>query len=231
MEENPWILASRGELPEEELDPELVPFQTVEPPFGLMIKHPLVFSAVHHPRLNAAVNWALREKKAQRARYVEQRDWRGYVFCHERPYRLDAFADVNAEIPDHLYWPILGDIYTDSENIWQREELWREALTCDRPGREFLMEPAEQRALAQLPEEIAVYRGFCISGRERGLSWTTQRATAAWFASRLAMDGQTPRVAEGRIWRDEVIAHFSGRGEHEVLLLPEDVRDVVITRP
>jgi len=231
MEENPWILAARGELPEEELDPELAPFQSVEPPFGLMIKHPLVFSPVHHPRLNAAINWALREKKAQRARYADGGDWRGYVFCHERPYRLDAFAEVTAEIPDHLYWPILGDIYTDSENIWQREDLWREALTCNRPGRELLMEPPERRALAQLPEDLAVYRGFCVTGRERGLSWTTERHTAAWFAARLAMDGQTPRVAEGRTARDRVIAYFTGRGESELLILPETVQDMIITRP
>lgn len=228
MDENPWILASRGELPEEELDPELRAWQSVEPPFGLMIKHPLVFAPVHHPRLNAAVNWSLREKKRMRRTYLEREDWRGYVFCHERPYRLDAFDDIHAYMPDHLYWGLLGDIWTDSENIWQRQDHWQRLLGAPRPGRAHLMDESEQRALAAMDPTIVVHRGYAVTGREHGLSWTRDRATASWFAGRLAHDGQTPRVASGVVARAAVIAHFTGRGEDELVILPGAVQEMTI---
>jgi hypothetical protein len=31
-------------------------------------------------------------------------------------------------MPDEVYWEILGDIWTDSENIWQHKDGWREAF-------------------------------------------------------------------------------------------------------
>jgi hypothetical protein len=47
----------------------------------------------------------------------------------------------------------------------------------------FVSEPA---GLAPPTEPLTIYRGTTL-GRRRGLSWTTDRATAQWFANRFAL--------------------------------------------
>jgi hypothetical protein len=65
------------------------------------------------------------------------------------------------------------------------------------------------------------------AGEGTGLSWTTDREKAVWFARRFP--GPEPRVLTGRTRRGNVIAYFAGRQEAEVIVLPEDVEVVAVT--
>ncbi len=87
------------------------------------------------------------------------------------------------------------------------------------------MEADERRALAALPDPVPVFRGYARDGCERGLSWTTERERAEWFAHRFAgLDGEPQaRVTVGAVPKAKVIAYLLGRQENEVLALPEDV--------
>lgn len=215
----------------EELDPELEAYLEESDEFGwTMIRHPLVYSVIHTDQLNKQVNKMLKYKKEALERALQEENWHTYVYLHERAYRIDAFIEIEDVLPDETYWELLGQIWTDSENIYQNEEQWRDLLTSPRPGHEAMMSDDEKTALAEDPaDEFPIYRGFIREGREQGLSWSTNSITAKWFARRLAQDGDTPRLATGTVSKADVIAFFDGRSETEIVVLPENVRNIEIT--
>lgn len=76
-----------------------------------------------------------------------------------------------------------------------------------------------------LPEAFPVWRGtrLCsLSQARRGMSWSTEKATACWFALRRARPEDMPSVIVLRrdITRQEVLFHWIERNEDEVLLKP-----------
>jgi hypothetical protein len=216
----------------EELDPELEEFMEEEGPMGVpSIRHPLVYSVIHTPELNAMVNESLRQKRRLLQEYQRKRNWESGIWLYERPYRINAFANICWHLGDSRYWKLLGSIYTDTENLWQNEDLWIDCLTAGRRYRSHLMRPEEREALADIDKkDHLVYRGFRYPGRERGLSWTRNPITAKWFARRLAGPADPLYLAAGRIDRKDVIAFFDGRSEEEVVVLPSNVRDIEVIK-
>jgi hypothetical protein len=216
-------------LAAEELDPELA--QWVEDgPLGPMLKHPLVYdiTGVHVPGIP---NRQFRYKKKALARATEERDWHTVVFLHERPYRASALFRVvqehGAEMTDADYWKLVGRVWVDSENIWQNTLEWDVLLGSERGERQAIMTPdafddddADLAMYRALPETVTVYRGAQDGVNEVGLSWTTDRKTAVWFARRFAdrRDGD-PVVLTGLVNKSDVVACFTGRGESEVVVV------------
>ncbi|WXX09708.1 hypothetical protein [Mycobacterium phage MS810] len=127
-----------------------------------------------------------------------------------------------------LHWPLLGLIWTDSENIWENRGAWYRRLTEPRriADRQTLMSVSDYNTLRDLPSSFKVYRGFNDDGDAEGLSWTLNAAKARWFATRYDQTGAT--VATGTVDRDDVIAYFSSRGEDEIVVLPENVQNMTL---
>lgn len=219
---------------QEDLEPELLDYYEDEGALGApCIRHPLVYSILHGPNLNAMVNQQYRYKKEAVDRALKEEKWSTYIYLHERPYRIDAFnelCEMEVFADSHPeYWRLLGDIWTDSENVWQNEDLWRINLTTPWPGRHHMMTDDERGELAEcLDDPIPVYRGFCRVGRDQGLSWTHNLVVAKFFARRFAMNGETQYIAAGQVAKKDVIAYFTGRSEYEIVALPESVRDIEI---
>lgn len=210
--------------PEEKLDPELEKWTEETEAWGKVLKHPLVFSIPLMPGTYAMMNKALRVKRAKLEECRAEQKWSGFVFMHERPYRIYALSLIEADIEDDAaYWDVLGSIWTDSENIWQEEESWAEYLSSERSHREHLMDEEERELFAKLPETITVHRGYKRGERKMGMSWTINRPQAEWFARRLARDDDEPRVVSGTISKDKALAYFTGRGESEIVAFPEDI--------
>jgi hypothetical protein len=63
----------------------------------------------------------------------------------------------------------------------------------------------------------------------RGLSWTADKKKAEWFAGRFPTLNDKGFVASGWVRKDDVLAHFIGRQESEIVVLPDKVQDVAIT--
>jgi hypothetical protein len=123
---------------QEELDPELEPWLVHDGPFGTCLKHPLVFSIIHAPPMNAFVNAQLKQKQRRLREARAEEKWETFVWLHERPYRLDAFTHVSWHLDGPDYWKLLGRVWTDTENSWQNWATWREVLTADPEGREMM---------------------------------------------------------------------------------------------
>lgn len=199
----------------EELSPELRRYLTPagEIPFPTL-RHPLVFSVPYYEPLNKHLNLQLKSKQEA----LETAKPHKYVFLHERPYRVDAFEDIEDSLSNKEYWELLGSIWTDSENIWQNQERWVELLASRRKNQRYFMDADERKALKALPDLLTVYRGAAKGVNEDGLSWTLDEAKAKWFSGRLRRKGEVPKVLKRTIHKSEVFAYLLGRDESEIIL-------------
>lgn len=218
------------------LDPELIDLLTRDEPlhpdleehlvmtdFGRMVHHPLVIE--HSPR-PALVNYRYEAKRKALHEAMAASDWHQVVWLHERPYRLDAFINISDRLDDDNYWSLLADIWIDSENIWQNLDQWRQLFESTRSGSPMTEE--EEAALAAMPDPVPVYRGGVEDANEYGLSWTTDRERAEWFAVRMTADDEVGVVLDGLVAKEHVAAYFTGRGESEIVVFDADLVDVVL---
>jgi hypothetical protein len=195
-----------------------------------VLKHPLVFAVPYIPQMNAFYNEQYEQKLQAVDEAFRDHNWTGFIFLHERPYRLDAFSDIEHLVTPEKYWELLGMVWSDSENIWQNLGAWIDYFSDERPGREHMMEEDEREAFAQLPDTLTIYRGYCRGSNMKSCSWTLDQKRAEWFAKRFAVVNgpDSPRVAEGVVAKSDVIAYFTERQESEIVVLPDavDIRSV-----
>jgi len=208
------------------LDPELQDHLEESEGLGTLLKHPLVFAVPFTPNLVAYYNSQLWAKQAAVREAIEKRDWGRYIALHERPYRLHAFIEIVDEVDDPTYWTMVGNWWTDSENIHQNFEEWMDLWSADRLDRESAMDDEERVALAVMPEILTIYRGYQVASSKLGMSWTLDRQQAKWFANRFRRPNNTAWIATAKIYKTDVLAYFTGRSEEEIVVLPDDVFDV-----
>ncbi len=79
----------------------------------------------------------------------------------------------------------------------------------------------------QIPKIITVYRGVTVNNH-KGLSWTTNKGTAEWFAKRFLKSGERGYVFSGQIAREDVIAQFNSRNESEIVCDWKKIKDVKV---
>lgn len=197
---------------------------------GAAIDHPLVQELLYTPRANALLNARLKAKQEAVETATTGMDWHRVVFLHERPHRLDAFRSIEQRLTNIEYWELLAEVWTDSENIWQNREQWITLLTSDRAHWRRIMGHSERSAYQKLPDVLTVYRGYNHEGGEEGLSWTLSEKVATWFSQRHARDAEDGTVLKGLVRKEHVIAHFTGRNEEEIVVLPEHVGNIQIVK-
>jgi len=233
----------------EPLDPELEPYME-DGPLGRMLRHPLVYSLCHDPERSALANQQLRYKQRAVAEAVDNGDWEKYIWLHERAYRLEALLDIKGRLlPDasdtleyknaDQLWELAGVVWIDSENIWQCQDEWRDLFDLRNVySHHKFMSDEDQETMRLSPQKggmnptVTVYRGVCHEEALDGFSWTLAKDTAEWFARRAVWrshdEESQPMVATGTISKKDVIALMTGRGELEIVALPEDVHGVTL---
>lgn len=220
LDQDPWA--------PEELHPDLVPHLTTTDGAAPMacLHHPLIVSVPYSPQLNKMLNAQYAHKTAALSKAFQAGDRNAFVYLHERHYRIQALHHIigSGWLHDPAnYWPLVASVWTDSENIWQNLQLWRQLWSRHATNRHEAMDDNERAALEALPETITIFRGVRDPSHFKGLSWTTDEAKAHWFANRFSSpnNGLTPRVIRGRIHKRHVLAHFLNRGESEIVCLPQ----------
>lgn len=206
-------LMSRPELLDEELLPYFAPNMYIP-----MLRHPLIYEIVVDPKRCAFINYRFRAKQKMLADAIIKKDWNAVIWSHERPYRWEAMTRHMTAMTDEVYWKLLADIWTDSENIFEYKWWAEKLLSNPRPGRHFLMEDSEHDALAAMPSKIQIYRGCQVCSRQhgvQGLSWTLKYDTAKWFAKRFP--GQQA-IVSGYANKKDVLAYFASRNEAEIVI-------------
>ena len=200
---------------QEDLHKDLQPY-IEEGSFFPMLRHPLIFSVPYTPVMNALINMQYKQKKQLESKYLKAKNYSSYVWLHERPYRIQAFLNVREKLKDKDYWETLGDIWRDSENIWQNKMLWLALLSVDRKQKEYFMNEEDRRFLKLLPKEIIIYRGYIKNKNKSGYSYTLNKEKAKWFANRFGNNGL---VETRTINKSDVFAYTNQRGENEIIIL------------
>lgn len=213
------------------LHPDLEEYLEESEHFGQVLRHPLAYSVPHVPALNRQMNKMYEHKLKALEQARRERAWSTYCWLHERPYRLEAFAQIASELSDREYWSVLGKLWTDSENIWQNGQVWRQAFESSRSHRSYAMSTEDRKVWRNLHRRktpLLIYRGFGYDEGEQGMSWTLSRRRAVWFARRFEREDERARLAKAVIDGYKVLAYFSTRGEEEVVIFPEDAQIIGI---
>lgn len=212
---------------QEDLHPDLRE-HLCQTPLGLGVKHPFIFYFGLDTKRAALVNAQYLSKKERIERHEKDGEWSRALGFYERPYRLTYFRSICQHLSDQDYWDTLGWVITDSENLWQNDAILRYLLSDpDRIAtRYLLMSEDERRSLADMPDEIQIWRG-CRWTNRNGLSWTFNKDKAVWFAKRFAY--KRPYIHSGTVSKSDVIAHFSARNEDEILAIHTKIRGKKMT--
>lgn len=206
----------------EELNPDLRSYITNNGRLGIQtLNHPLVQSIFYTPALNALHNEQYKQKREALNVARQEGDWAKYVFLHEKPYRIEAFCKIMDDMSDSQYWELLGDIWVNSENIWQYEQVIQNLILSERPQKDYFMDEDEKEFLNNLPDQVAIYRGHQSKNR-KGWSWTLSYTHAQWFADRF--DVKKAGVVRSVIPKEKVIAVLTRRKEFEVIVDPKCVK-------
>lgn len=221
------------------LAPDLHGYVDWEGTFGPIFDHPLyrdplmlMTAAIpaDYPEGSASpaglgrINQIVDLKRQNLEKYRLRQDWKSYVFTFHRPYRVEALLAVIRSIGASRLWPLVGDVWQDSESNMQSwvewAEIWSHAYDKRggfRPGFNRVMSAKERRIYKALPETITVYRGCFDASDTMAYSWTLDREMAELFARRKRSQGN-PVVAKMDVHKSVVLAYFAGRNESEVVI-------------
>jgi hypothetical protein len=138
---------------------------------------------------------------------------------------LPVFASTFDEPPD-VFWTVFIENWNICDGFWSlRQDL---LLTLrERKARLSpigLMKPADRAFYDGLPEHVPVFRG-CTRRRVRGLSWTTDRERAEFFARGSRFGPQPdPVIACAEIAKANLFFVSTARKEGEAVLDPYAIR-------
>lgn len=161
------------------------------------------------------------DKALERAKDV----WTLYILIN-RPYRTLFFKLIRNDLSEKDYNEMLSDCWTSTENPNQDANVMvRQWYSYFRKAnKEILMEKEEYNIYKTLPEKIKVYRGVGKGRNPKGLSWTTDREVAEWFAKRWGND--KAYMFEGYCNKENVLAYFNRRSEKELIIGFKDIIDL-----
>lgn len=195
--------------------------------FGI-ISHPLISHNVTFlgegsaaiPVLINETNWD--KTLEERIAWMNSLDTIEAVFyvALNKPYKLDILNYISHKLDVQTYSKLLGELWTEVEFPHQ-SGVRNLVRMFKRANPEYLMDKEDYEVFLKLQEEpdLVLYRG--IAGEKalaRGLSWTTKREKAVWFAKRF--DHGTGKIIRAYCLPDYRFAYFGGRAESEVVLNP-----------
>lgn len=144
-----------------------------------------------------------------------------------KPYAL-AFLKFAADyLSFEDFSKILNDAWIMSENPNCDVNVSKEELVdfFKKADPEYLMTPEERKQLDELDDTVTVYRGLTSHNAYNvfALSWTLDKEKAEWFAHRFNEDG---KVYQAKIEKKNILALFNGRNESEIIVDPNDLKEV-----
>jgi hypothetical protein len=145
---------------------------------------------------------------------------------------LPLFGSTFDEPPD-VFWTVFLENWSICDGFWS---LRQDLLSTLRQRKAELspiglMEPADRSFYDRLPERVPVLRG-CTRRRVRGLSWTTDRERAEFFARGGRFGTQAgPVIACAEIAKADLFFVSTARKESEVVLDPNAIRRLRLGMP
>lgn len=165
---------------------------------------------------------------------IETIDWYSVIY-NTNGNNLEEVINLHHDnISDEIYWKIIGHCYTSSELGHSDSEVIAGYLNNNRSNRHYLMNEEERNLLANLPDQVTIYRGCSTieaNSTKLRFSWTLDREIAESFANDYTTDiyerleGKDKSkyvVIERVIKKDEIVAYFIERNESEIIYFPKN---------
>jgi len=111
-----------------------------------------------------------------------EKNWSRFIFLHERPFRAEALESIDG-IPPKQFWPLVGEVWIDTESVRNDLEIWCTIWSRTDPDRVLAMTAEERAQLAELPSKLTVWRGVSHKDAVESLAWTLDRKIAVFFAN------------------------------------------------
>ncbi|MEC6832985.1 hypothetical protein VXS06_14555 [Photobacterium toruni] len=162
--------------------------------------------------INGYINMMVTSRLNLISKMEADKDYLSLINIVERPFRLEYAIKYLNFISDTEYWDIVDFIWTDSEIPSIHIELWKTIFN----SRKYANPTLKTAAFKDLPEQVTIYRG----GNKKGLSWTTNRETAEWFAKRFSLN-QTVMTAV--VNKSNILHYTNSRNEQEIVAAPSSV--------
>lgn len=193
-----------------------------------MIHHPLLVQLL--PEDASYINQLYLQKLEKLKLAKASKDWDRYITLHERPYRLNALLiAIDSGLSDRPsdYWELVGQVWRESENIFENPTAWEKLWGSTIDGRHACMSTKDLQIFNSLPKQLVVWRGASNKNGIAGLSWTLNENKAAWYARRFRTDPNVPVVAKGLLLKRDILAYFGERHESEIVSRRVSVVSVV----
>ncbi|MGR3274865.1 hypothetical protein ACSYAD_07100 [Acaryochloris marina NIES-2412] len=212
------------------LHPDLQPYQ-----FKDELHHSLMnYECGVYPRVYERINKIYQYRKTKAARKLEPSLWQSYyphLDVTERLHKLIIEEMAKPDFPqrDPDFFKLLGQIWTDKDTeSWGQSSSFLELLLGIADGMPLskhahhMMTSTEQDKLAELPDELTVFRGH-VHPLLQGISWTLKLDVALLFAVGNPLQSS---VSVGTVQKSDVIALIDRWDEDELIVLTRDVYEI-----
>lgn len=203
----------------------------------IVVIHPVFESGIaYSPRTRSMVN-ILEDKEGlsdildyYSNRIIKAGDISNIYTLIRDSYKLTFFKFISNYLSVKDYAEYLADAWTISENpnqdvnvsLAQAERLFKKA------NKKYLMTAKEYKIYSDLPDTFTVYRGVAVRRNPKGMSWTRNKSTAAWFASRFDTDEERGYIQSATAHKKDVLAYFNSRNEDEIVISTNSLIDIHI---
>lgn len=204
----------------EPLSPRLRRHIVTMPSGVRVLRHPYV-TGLYAEELHAMFNARLEHVTTEVQAALQRRDLEGFVFLHERPFRLTALLEYVGTVgANSIHADALAEatinVWVDCEGPSVNRAAWAHLFRV-------YVAPSHIGAEAKATVPALLYRG-AVAERNVGMSWTPDLELAQWFARRNGMFAKRKPVTYQVAARpDDVLARCDQR-EPEFILDPRSLR-------
>ena len=172
----------------------------------------------------------LTEWRKDRIRFITEADDVYSIYMQvTKPYALSFLKEIEDYISKEDLSALLRSIwmrieFVSDNPVYTKDQFVRLFRKCDP---QTLMEPDEYEAYQSFPDTLEIYRGVRKDSKKvEGMSWTTNKSVAYWFADRFAGKASSGDVYKAVINKRDVLAYFTGRTEDEVVVDTKGLRSI-----
>lgn len=190
---------------------------------GMFITHPMFESVfVFNPKTEEMFNLFLEPDKYKTLLKDYTDAIMGYdlckIFISIRPqYKIPFFKHCCDYLSEQDFAEYLIESYTSCEVTSDTTNVSKKELLSyfKKADKQYLMNEEELGVLADLPDQVTIYRGVRDRAGVYEMSWTLSQDKARWFANRFDTKGY---VYKCTINKSDILCYNSGRGEQEIII-------------
>lgn len=152
-------------------------------------------------------------------KYIGSRSIKEKLIYIPECYKLEFIMKVLGKIDKKNRYSVFIDTYSSVDfgfNCLKSQEILNifESKTIEQKRKTI-------NKIKDLPEIVKVYRGIGSKSLKDGYSYTLSWDIARFFAYRLSSSVDCVQILEGYVNKSDIIEYITGRGEEELLILPE----------